>query len=152
MVKILAIDPGNSTGLARLDTEKEPVITWVATAKPREKLWDMLATRYDVDVVVIEDYINRPSSAKGFDHTWDKGATHRVIGSIEHWAWEYGLPVVFQQPTIKAPTAAQLGLGQYSKLKPPLHQIDAIIHGYKYILDNNLLPKNKVYNSLQGRR
>lgn len=154
-MRILALDPGVSTGFASLDTQLKNPLVGIGVWKPREELWSELETYTHnlFDVIVIENYTNRPKSAGGFDHTWDQGATHRVIGGIESWAHrtQPQAKVHFYEASIKVAMYPLLGL-VYQKNKKDNHHMDALVHGYKYIYDNKLLPREQILGCLKKGR
>jgi len=100
---------------------------------------------------VVEDYINRPPKAGGFDHSWDKGKTHRVIGALDFWCYENSIELVLRQPMLKPAAYGQLGM-VYQKGKKNMHHMDAIVHGYSWLLDNKYVEKKDVLLSLRGKK
>lgn len=154
---ILSFDPGKHCGWAVLDTEnKERLLQRLGTAEGPEELHEQLKDfeeRYKgLEVhVVIEDYINRPPKAGGFDHTWDKGYTHRIIGRIEGWVAHSGISssVYFQREHEKPGGYGIIGL-KYVKGAKDKHHLDAVVHGYLHVKKLNLAPIKLVINALQG--
>lgn len=152
---ILSFDPGKSTGWAVLDTQKERLLQRVGTAEgPAELMIQLQNFELDYEEeeihIVIENYINRPSGAGGFDHNWDKGYTHRIIGRIEGWAdiQAWG-PCYFSEPSEKPGHYGLVGL-KYAKGAKNRHHIDAAVHGFAHIKKLKLAPLDKIINALQG--
>lgn len=153
-MKLLAIDPGKANGIAYMDTTKKPPVVFLDTIHGKERLFSELNSyakdpSINPEIVVVEDYINRPATARGFDHSWDKGFTHRIIGAIEHWAWQHRIEMILQQPAIKPAMYGMLGL-KYVQGQKNVHHLDALVHGYKFIFDRHLLPQNEIFKALQG--
>jgi hypothetical protein len=154
-LKLVSFDPGENTGWAVLDPESEGhLLKNFGTTKGKKELVELLRdleTPYVQLQIVIEDYTNRPKSAGGFDHTWDKGYTHRVIGIIEGWAIRHNFKIAFSKPVDKAPAYGVVGL-TYVKGKQNQHHMDAIVHGFHYIWKNKLAPMNKIIDAMAGKK
>ena len=130
MTKILAIDPGKNNGVAYLDTEApDRAVRYISVVVGAEKLYEFLKTWDDpVDVLVIEDYVIRNKKSQGgFDHSWDKGYTLRIIGALQYWAWQNKVPVVLQQPWEKDAMYGKLGLKNITERYKFLTQKDVEI-------------------------
>lgn len=150
MMKLLSLDPGITTGWALFNTINSLPLIKFGSERGKDTLWCALEELKQPElVVVVEDYINRPSKAGGFDHAWDTGKTHRIIGSIEHWCWENHYKFILQQPMIKPAAYGMLGL-KYEKGKKNQHHLDAIVHGYYFLLAQKLVDKKKIFLSLKG--
>lgn len=150
-MRLLAIDPGKANGLALLDTKQDRVLRNAWTVRGVEKLYAELDECYEPGLTIVaEDYVNRPPQAGGFDHHWDKGFTHRVIGAIEHWAWSNKLGIVtLQQPSIKPAMYGLVGL-KYVKGAKNMHHIDAAVHGFKFLWDRKIIPQKEILNCMSG--
>lgn len=153
-MKILSLDPGNNTGWCLLDTNEKRVVQEFGTTRTETEFYQLLEEmddRFEELTVVCEDYINRPPKAGGFDHTWDKGFTHRMIGAVKHWSWQNKFKLVLQQPMIKPAMYGLLGM-EYKKGRKDIHHLDAIVHGFKYIYDKKLLPQNMILGAMSGNK
>src|ERR1044071_598816 len=119
--EILAIDPGKHMGYARFingiyddfGTIHGDEEIWVWIGKQRPNLW------------VVEDYKIRDESHKGFDHLWQSVFPAQVIGAIKFFAYNTGVEVVLQQPSIKSAAHAMMFGKPYEK-KQNKHHLDAI--------------------------
>lgn len=153
---ILSFDPGKHCGWAVSDTTKERLLQRIGTSEGPEELTTQLKDfeQYKGEEVhvVIEDYINRPPKAGGFDHTWDKGYTHRIIGRIEGWVTYTGIGEVYFQREHEKPGGYGIAGLKYVKGAKNKHHIDAAVHGIIHCDKYNLVPANKLINSLQGGR
>lgn len=153
-MKVVSFDPGKSTGWAVLDPESEGhlLINFGTTSNKTELvqlLKDFETTNVQLQVVV-EDYINRPAKSGGFDHTWDKGYTHRIIGIIEGWCLRNRFKMTLQQPVDKPGAYGIIGL-KYLKGAKHTHHLDAIAHGFFYIHKHKLAPQDKIFMAMAGK-
>lgn len=94
-MRIIAVDPGGTTGLARVDTEdlttfasfEQPPLEAIATV-------ELLTSSGTVDLVVMEDFrISQQTIKKTrqYDALWS-------IGAIRYLAWRDGIPVEMRTP------------------------------------------------------
>jgi hypothetical protein len=153
-MRILSFDPGSkNTGIALIDTESTPILKSFWTTRSKKELVKFLReeaeTGGQLDLILIEDYINRPKGSGGFDHNWDKGATHRVIGVIEATAIAMGIKVEFTKASDKAPNYGIVGM-TYVKGKAEMHHWDAITHAYGYCLRKKLADPSKIMGAFAG--
>lgn len=127
---ILAIDPGDTSGIAKFDTtgEKPYQPTHIAAVKKYNGLFKELQSHTDANVVVIENYRIRP----GVTHDWSSVDTIRYIGYIHYWADLHGITVHLQEPVDKVPAYGWLGM-KYQKGKKNMHIPDAVAHGAFYM-------------------
>ena len=134
--RILAVDPGATTGWAQFSSYEEKPIRVGEVRK--EVIYGWLEEfKGAVDIWVVEDYIIRPPKAqKGFEHFWDKGHTLRLIGSMEYRAYIDNCKFILQQPSIK-PMAYKMMGQEYKKGKQKMHIPDAIAHGVHFIRKYN---------------
>ena len=121
---VLGIDPGLNTGYCFLDNG---VAVDFGVVKGREDIYKFIGTLPKVDIIVCEDYIVRPVKAGGFDHTWNKGFTLRIIGAFDLYSFAKGIPFVLQQPSIKG-AANRMVFGTPYKKQSNRHWHDAHLH------------------------
>lgn len=114
-MKLVAIDPGRTTGIAMRDGDK------LSTSYTQ----DIEAVLYIVmtaDTVVQEDYIGQLISSDGL-------FTVRLIGIIEGVCWEKDIPLYIQR---NAERKAQLHVAkqllQYPNRSTKIHEVDALAH------------------------
>jgi len=122
--KVIAVDPGITTGVAFKDYTTGHIVTFATTAP--DKLYELIS---GVDIVVIEDFttagrISRP----GLD-------TVQIIGGIKALCWYLGKPYSIQMPAIRRPYVEQAALTlqklyQHSSDHGTVavHEIDALAH------------------------
>lgn len=139
-MRLLAVDPGLSTGWSVLDTDKRPVIVSFGTDRPQAKFYNSLmgGEFNDVDRIVMEDYLIRPVAMKGFQHNWNKPIAVLVMGAVELWAAMYSIPITLQQPAIKPQAAGLTGL-PYKKGKADMHHYDSMLHGCYWLIKNKII-------------
>lgn len=137
----LAIDPGHTTGCAWFSEEGD-------LTKIEEFKLDKINLFLDeeitnkISMIIVEDYRLYPwkSSAQ----SWSRIETVRVIGAIDYRAHQCGIPIVYQDPSIKG-----IGYKWAGKTKPKNHAnshvLDAYVHGVYY------LQKNGIRRPQQGR-
>lgn len=120
-MRILGVDPGDTTGWAILE-KGEPVE--IGTLK-KDEFYEMIPQilAKDIDVCVIEDYIVRPE----WGNKWKKTDTPQKIGAIRLICTEMKLRCVVQQPSIKPVGYGWAGM-TYVKGKKGTHVMDAIAH------------------------
>lgn len=154
-MKVVSFDPGKKTGWAILDPESSGhLLINFGTTPNKTELIQLLKDLETPNVqlqVVVEDYINRPPKSGGFDHTWDKGYTHRIIGMIEGWCLRNRFKMILQQPSDKPAAFGIIGM-QYKKGTQNIHHLDAIAHGFFYLFKNGLAPKEKIIDAMAGNR
>lgn len=128
--KIIAFDPGGTTGFALLQEGQVVRIGEV----PHADLFPFLqeTTKYlgSDDIVICEDYKIRPGKQNA--HIWQSPLAYRVLGNIELWAFQLGARFEIQQPSIKPVGYARLnkkaGKGKGN------HQYDALAHAVYYMM------------------
>lgn len=152
---LLSFDPGTNTGWALFNTDDpEKLLQSFGTCRNKIALYAFLGEVPPVTdlTVVYEDYIIKQEKSRGgFDHNNDKGETLRIIGAIEHWAWERKYPVGKpQQASMKPGAYGQVGL-TYKKGQRDRHHMDAVVHGFDYLLKNKLAPANRILLSMKGK-
>lgn len=150
---ILALDPGKNTGWAFFNTE-DPAnsLQRFDTCRNEIALYAFLETfPPNISItVVMEDYTIRGEKQGGFDHTFSKGNTLRVIGAVEHWAWLHKHDLKYVHASDKPAAYGHVGL-TYKKGQKNKHHIDAIVHGFEYMLKNDVIPAKNIYMCLSGK-
>ena len=138
-MKVMAIDPGGTTGFALFNGELIPEA--VGEVK-QDDLFDWLSSYKDVDIWVVEDYFVRPGKGKnGYQHQWNRGDTFRIIGAIHFHAFLTRSEFQLQQPSQKVMGYKLMGK-EYVKGKKDMHMFDAIAHGHVYLSKNPRLLKS----------
>lgn len=129
-MKIVAFDPGGTTGIALFDTEGSNPYQPIRIAQPKTKLdlYKELQEFTDADICVIENYRIRPNVI----HDWSNVDTLRIIGYIMYWCDMNKIPYKLQEPVNKVPAYGWLGM-KYVKGKPNMHIQDAVAHGAFYM-------------------
>lgn len=155
-MKIVAIDPGETTGWSVWETE-----TFQKLEGGQTPLWEFIdnlqigvsahgpeaelleVTRPDarpfvgVEQIVCEDWIIYPWEAHDGTLDWDKCRTARGIGAIELIARLYGLPITLQGADIKKAATA---MGAEDEFVTPLHENrhenDSYYHAVFFMVKN----------------
>ncbi len=125
---ILGVDPGGTTGLARLHVGEEGPWWQIAEQVRDKEMFSWLDHAELPDVVVVEDFIARPKLTDG---RWTELPTAKLIGAIEYWAHTKGVRFILQQPSCKPVGYAKAGL-EYKKGKQGTHMQDAMAHAAFY--------------------
>jgi hypothetical protein len=122
----LAIDPGETTGWA----EFEDGVPKVFGEYNKDDFFHWLNEQHNYQQIVMEEYIIRPAGAGGFNHSWGRVPTLRVIGGVEFFACIHGIPIEYQMSDILVPASARFGLPHPKKKSlPQRNAVSAIIHG-----------------------
>lgn len=125
MKKIVAIDPGGTIGFAVVTGEKLDVC---GTFRNEPEAVDTLLStieEHDPAEIVIEAFRLYPWMAK--TQSWSTFETVEVIGTIKHWAWQHGYPVIMQPAANKQPFP-DARLEKMDMYVPNEHARDAIRH------------------------
>lgn len=132
-MKILAIDPGKTTGWAQIDLESNKKITLCpfGTTKDTE-LTELIPQIRESGIIVYEAWLTRPKHLQRGAFDWDPMITPQVIGSLKTLCKVLGKPVpVEQQPSIKPVGYALAGM-KYEQGKKGTHWQDALAHAVFY--------------------
>lgn len=139
-MRLIAIDPGGTTGVATLIDNKYAVTTircfnhienkrieWVDT----QLLWTFVREG-GWDHVVIEGYATPGLISK------DGIATIEIIGQLRYICEYHQIPYTIQYPlerhaAIKTGDAAKIMLEQVGKKRYPSHELDAMAHLVTYL-------------------
>ena len=134
----LALDPGKITGWATFDKEGNAQDYGQVT---KEELYALLVEKRP-KLLIVEDFELFPWKSK--DMPFDTLVAVRVIGAIDFYAWDAGISVILQKPSIKTTGYMWAGI-QKPKNHAVSHGPDAYVHGVYY------LQKNGVRKPQQGR-
>lgn len=154
-MKIVAIDPGETTGWSVWETE-----TFTKLDGGQTPLWEFIdnlqialagdqpgelleVTRPEalpfvgVEQIVCEDWAIYPWEAHDGTLDWDKCRTARGIGAIELISRLYGIPLTLQGADIKK---AAVAMGAEDQFVTPLHENrhenDSAYHGVFWLVKN----------------
>lgn len=128
---ILAVDPGTHMGWAEFEDTRFPKA--FGTVHGEEDIWQFIHCQKGLfDALIVEDYKVRPMGQKGFNHAWNNVFPAQVIGAWKFWASAFHIPVVLQQPSIKA-IGAKMAFNRDYKKRSDNHEEDAIIHGVYFL-------------------
>lgn len=159
-MRILSFDPGKNTGIALIDTESDPMLKSFWTTRSNEELVEWLRDtenkfesywNSNIDLILIEDYVNRGPGRGGFDHELDKGPTHRVIGIILATAIHLKIKVDYTNSSDKPVNYGWVGM-EYKKGKKDMHHWDAITHAYGYCIRKKLGVDKKARLAFKGAK
>jgi len=133
--RILALDPGETTGFCVFEGPNLVVADQLKTKSVPEGAWEIekAVCKHNVAEVVMEMY--RVYSWKAEDHSWQSLHTPRLIGAVEYVCFQLDVPLI-QQTAQQAKgfcTDEKLkAWGVYQVGKP--HSCDAIRHACYYLL------------------
>lgn len=97
---------------------------------------------WEIDEVVIEDFVNDPKSARG----GQRNGTSECIGAVEILAIQAGVPFTRQRSAILG--TAKLLADYQGKAKHLPHQDSAYLHGYYYLVQKGVLSSKGVQGTL----
>src|SRR5262245_15795163 len=102
-MKILAVDPGESNGYARLTLQPDKTITdpAIGTLKRREFYQELAKLVRGIDVIVAESFLVRPKNARLGNFDWNQMPASQVIGALDFLSIQLSIPLVLQPPSIK---------------------------------------------------
>ena len=131
MTIILGIDPGGTTGLASISVEGRK-IKLIGTRSSRDPTClDFLDLIEEADVIVCENFLNRPGMTRSGSFDWSSNLTSQVIGSLKTLAALQKKEFVLQEPAIK-PVGYGFANLKYQAGKKGTHQKDALAHAVYY--------------------
>jgi len=132
MTKILGIDPGRSTGWARISVspEKRMVVHDFGVVKDPQLL-ELSDHIKDSDLVVVESFLVRPREARKGAFDYDPMETPQVIGALKLQCRLYDTPIVEQSPSVK-PVGYGFVRQKYVRGKKGTHAMDALAHAAYY--------------------
>lgn len=131
MTKVLAFDPGETTGIAYLD---EDSTYWMGdTQNIYEYLEKIKLDKTPVDVIVYEEYFVRPEQAK---LNIGRNRTVEAIGAIAGFAARHNIPIVTYPTRIKGTQAKMTQVFPKKATKRISHRLDAYNHGRYYLIQN----------------
>lgn len=131
LTKVMAIDPGKTTGVAKYDllTRTKDAEQFTDTALLLKAL-----QAYQPDVVVMETFRPRPDKALAI--CGQDVYASEVIGAVKAFCESSAITVVMQQPAVKNTVRQKLleycGLWRITKSLP--HARDAIKHLVAYVI------------------
>ena len=127
--EILAIDPGKHCGWARFI---DGINSEFGVLHDEDEIWPWIGKQRTVSAWVVEDYKIRSAKHGGFDHEFQSVFPAQVIGAIRFFAFNTGVPVFMQQPSIKN-AASHILTGKPYKKQANRHWWDAHLHGGYFI-------------------
>lgn len=131
----LAIDPGETNGAARFNSEG---LARELTQFPYELIVPKLCKwikEDEVTTIIVEKYFVFPHKAK--DHIFSDLKTVKAIGKIEAIAEYFDVKMVLQEPNIKK--SGYNFMGTKPKATAKRHQQDALAHGIYYLVTTNVV-------------
>jgi hypothetical protein len=133
-LRYLAIDPGHTTGVAWF---KENGDLDNADEFTMEKVNDFLDQQItnQIGLIICEDFRLYPW--KSSQQSWSRLETVRIIGAIDYRAHQCGIPIVYQDPAIKAIAYKWAGKTP-AKNHSESHVLDAYVHGVYYLQKNGI--------------
>lgn len=134
MVRVIAVDPGETIGYALYDSDTERIVTGQCQNVLEIADWLDIQTRV-LDAVVVEDFIGGGYRTAAAIHTL------QVLGFVYYYAQHVGLKVVRQAPQRRlhqVPAALRLLGGAIQPTGVVPHATDALAHALAYVA---LLPK-----------
>lgn len=143
---LLAIDPGETSGLALFQGNGKPF--WMEQARGAESLHKFLmGIEKDwgsvPDTVVIELYRVLPTQHSIKANVGSKLKTVEAIGIVKSFCMTWDAKVVEQEPSIKNIAKKWTNIKVPSNHKDS-HQFDALLHGYYYLIKSGALDPRQV--------
>lgn len=135
MTKVLAFDPGKTTGIAYLD---EDITYWLGDTQDIHEYFRKIdLSKTPVDVIVYEEYFVLPQQAM---HNTGRNFTVEVIGAIANFASQHGIRVVTYPTKLKTTQAKLTQVFPKKGRKDVSHRLDAYNHGRYYLIQNHNAP------------
>ena len=131
-IKILALDPGKTTGWAEITIKDGKIQLGIWGVTKDTTLVELIPNIKEADIIVYEAWLTRPKHLQRGAFDWDPMITPQVIGSLLTLcrALEKKEPVK-QQPSIKPVGYGFAGM-KYVAGKQGTHWQDAIAHAVFY--------------------
>ena len=126
-MKILALDPGKTTGWAIIYVN-DKIVTLGSFGETKDMtLVEIKEHIESSDVVVYEGFWIRPDKAKHGSFDWNQMPAPQVIGSLKTLCNLFEKKLVEQQPSQRIPGYGYLGLSSRKR-----HYEDALAHAMFY--------------------
>lgn len=145
-MKILAIDPGKTTGWANIEVKNNKIELGVFGNTKDTTLIELLPNLTEVDIVIYEAWLTRPKHLQRGAFDWDPMVAPQVIGSLLTLCKTLEKQeIVKQQPSIKPVGYALAGM-KYVQGKKGTHWQDALAHAVYYAVKTlGALPVRKSF-------
>lgn len=131
-MKILAIDPGKTTGWASIEVDEGKITLGIFGVTRDTTLVEIIDEIKATDIVIYEAWLTRPKHLERGAFDWDPMITPQVIGSLlAHCKTLEKEVVEKQQPSVKPVGYALAGM-KYVKGKQGTHWQDALAHAVFY--------------------
>lgn len=135
-LKILAIDPGKTTGWANISVDAAKHISLGEFGNSKDMTLVEISSHIQAaDVIVYESFYVRPDMAMSGKFNWQEMPALKVIGSLMTLCKLYQKSTVKQQPSQRVPGYAFAGLNYKQKAKGK-HWQDALAHACFYAVKN----------------
>jgi len=134
-MKLLGLDPGQSTGYALIEVDGGVVTLVDFGVELKEEVTKVHELILQADIVICEDFKIRPDKARAGNFDYNNMVAPRVIGKIELLCSMSQTKLVKQQPSVKPPAYGLSGM-QYVKGKKNQHWQDAFAHAVYYAVKN----------------
>lgn len=135
MTYILGVDPGKHTGLGMIQVVDKKIIPVTILESLDVTCMEYLNLLEQADVIVVENFLVRPTNAKSGSFDWSDMVAPRVIGAITAQAAMLGKKIHLQEPSIK-PVGYGFSHQKYVKGKKGMHIQDALAHAVFYAVKN----------------
>jgi hypothetical protein len=147
VIKYVAIDPGETTGVAEFDADGK--VLGMHQFKVKE-LYEYFERLYDTppQVVIFEEY--RIFAHKKDSHINSKVPTIQIIGAIKYFAWRCKATAV-EQPSQHKPFGYKYGGFNPPKDHSKSHGPDALAHGFYYLVTNRVIGVKPVGSTQEAR-
>lgn len=99
--KIVAIDPGRSSGFAFFVGEELRLSGFFKNEYRAVERMLELINSFDPDELIIESFRLYPWKAQ--QQFWSDFETTEIIGILKYWAWQVDIPVIMQPASNKQP-------------------------------------------------
>lgn len=128
----VSVDPGKHNGWATW--AEDGSLTGYGTAVGGAEFFPWLYENRATKGYIVEKFVLFPHKNNTGQFSWNDFEVSQMIGAVKFVAHLQGVPCIESPPNIKPMAYKNSGVPQQMS-KSISHQWDAVIHGYKYLMD-----------------
>lgn len=128
----VSVDPGKHNGWATWNEVGD--LTGYGTAIGGEEFFPWLFANRATKGYIVEKFTLFPWKNQQAQFSWNSFEVSQMIGAVKFVAFLQGVTLIESPPNIKEMAYKNSGIPKPSN-KAISHQWDAVMHGYKYLMD-----------------